>query len=177
MRWVLPKLEGADAWVLVSPVHYDGIGSTLKALIERTLPMGTSFMELKDGRLRHPSREVRERPRTLAVVSNCGFWERETLEPLEAHMRAVAANVDAVYAGALLRPHGPALGPMLEQGAPVGDVLEAAREAGRQLVRDGAMAEATLAAVSRDLLPRDAYTGMMNAYFAEATAYSGADTD
>lgn len=177
MRWVLPKLEGADAWVLASPVHYDGIGSTLKALIERTLPMGTSFMELKDGRLRHPSREVRERPRTLAVVSNCGFWERETLEPLEAHMRAVAANVDAVYAGALLRPHGPALGPMLEQGAPAGDVLEAAREAGRQLVRDGAMAEATLAAVSRDLLPRDAYTGMMNAYFAEATAHSGADTD
>jgi multimeric flavodoxin WrbA len=118
MRWLLPKLDAADAWVFASPVYVDGIASTLKTLVDRTIPIVLPSMVLGDGRLRHPRRTTSERPRTLAVVSNCGFWERETFEPLEAHMRAIAANGAAVYAGALVRPHGPALGPMLEQGAP-----------------------------------------------------------
>ena len=57
------------------------------------------------------------------------------------------------FAGALLRPHGPALKGMLEGGAPVDDIFEAAKEAGRQLVKDGKMSDETLKVVSRELLP------------------------
>jgi hypothetical protein len=42
---------------------------------------------------------------------------------------------------------------MMEQGAPVDDIFEAAKEAGRQLVQDGKMSPETLAIVSRELLP------------------------
>ena len=63
------------------------------------------------------------------------------------------------FAGALLRPHGPALGPMKEMGAPVGDVFEAAMRAGHELVRDGKISKETLAIVSRELLPRETYIG------------------
>jgi hypothetical protein len=163
MRWLLPKLGEADLWVLATPVYVDGMVSTLKAVLERTVPLGMPNMELRNGRLRHPSRYARESRRSLVLVSSCGFWERETFAPLVAHVRALAANMDAVYAGALLRPHAPCLGPMLEQGAPVRDVLDAAREAGRQLVRDGAFVAATLDTVSRDLLPRDLFAAMLNA--------------
>jgi hypothetical protein len=37
--------------------------------------------------------------------------------------------------------------------APVKDVLEAAEEAGRQLVRDGKMSEKTLSIISQELVP------------------------
>ena len=41
--------------------------------------------------------------------------------------------------------------------APVKDVLEAAEEAGRQLVRDGKMSEKTLSIVSQELVPLEMY--------------------
>jgi hypothetical protein len=69
------------------------------------------------------------------------------------------------FAGALLRPHGPALAPMLQMGVPVGDVFEAAKEAGRQLVENGEIAQETLKVVSRELLPRDMYLQIANQQF------------
>ena len=42
---------------------------------------------------------------------------------------------------------------MMEKGAPVDDILEAAKEAERQLVEDGEMSPETLAIVGRELLP------------------------
>jgi hypothetical protein len=46
---------------------------------------------------------------------------------LLAHMRAFCQHAEREFAGALLRPHGPALRPMMEGGAPVDDIFEAAK--------------------------------------------------
>ncbi len=54
---------------------------------------------------------------------------------------------------------------MLEIGGLVEDVVEAAREAGRQLVRDGIMSPDTLNTVSRELMPRDDYIQTANQHF------------
>jgi hypothetical protein len=56
---------------------------------------------------------------------------------------------------------------MLELGAPVQDVLDAAKEAGRQLIQDGKMRAETLATVSRELIPRDVYLERANQIFQE----------
>ncbi len=69
------------------------------------------------------------------------------------------------FAGALLRPHGPALKGMLDASAPVEDVLTAATEAGHQLVRDGRISPDTLSTVSRELLPRETYIQIVNQNF------------
>jgi hypothetical protein len=47
----------------------------------------------------------------------------------------------------------------------VQDIFDAAREAGRQLVRDGKMATGTLDIVSRELLPRASYVQYANRAF------------
>jgi len=49
-------------------------------------------------------------------------------------MKAFCKNLSAEFSGALLRPHGQAMPSMLEMGVPIGDIFEAAKEAGRQLV-------------------------------------------
>ena len=59
---------------------------------------------------------------------------------------------------------------MLEMGAPVQDVLDAAREAGRQLVHDGIISDRAQQIVSRDLMPRDAYIQSINQNFQQTLA-------
>jgi hypothetical protein len=72
------------------------------------------------------------------------------------------------FAGALLRPHGLALKVMMEMGMPVNDIFDAAKEAGRQLVKDGKMSPETLKSVSRELLPLQMYVGIVNQKFRES---------
>jgi len=59
---------------------------------------------------------------------------------------------------------------MRNEGAPVEDVLEAAKDAGRQIMRDGNMSPETLNAVSRELLPRDALIQLANQSFRKEMA-------
>jgi len=53
----------------------------------------------------------------------------------------------------------------LEMGAPIGNIFEAAKEAGRQLIKEKEMSSETLDIVSRDLLPREMYIQIVNQFF------------
>lgn len=168
MRWVLPKLLEADVWVLATPLYVDGMSGPLKMFLDRIIPGAYPFIEVRDGHCRHPLRDPQARNLRVALVSNCGFWELDNFDAMVTHVQAICRNLGSEFAGALLRPHGGALGSMLKMGAPVQDVVDAAREAGRQLIRDGRMLPETLATVSRELLPRDLYLSIVNKNF-EAT--------
>ena len=153
MQMLHPKLCEADIWVFATPVYASGMTGPLKNLIDRILiPLGEPFLELRDGRCHHPLREG-TKPGQVVLVSSCGYWEMDNFDLLLAHIHAFCEHAEREFAGALLRPHGPALQPMMEKGVPIDDIFEAAKEAGRQLVEDGKMSPATLAVVSRELLP------------------------
>ena len=156
MQWLLPKMGGADVLVMATPVYVDGVSGPMKMVIDRMLPLLHGPFEKREGHCRHPLREEYVRG-TLVLVSNCGFWEMDNFDPLVVHLKAVCKNMSREYAGALLRPHGGALRVLKGPGGLADDVFEAARDAGRQLVRDGAIKDETLAAVSRELMPFDAY--------------------
>ncbi len=166
---LLPKLARADVWVLATPVYAAGIAGPLKNLLDRTLPLGQPFFELRDGHCRHPRREGDRRSK-LVLVSNCGFWEMDNFDAVLAHMKALSENMGSEFSGALLRPHGPALRRMKEMGLPVDDVFEGARRAGRQLAEEGRMSPETLKVISRELLPRETYIQIVNQKFQEALA-------
>ena len=167
MQMLLPKLAAADVLVLATPVYVDGMTGPLKNLLDRIIPMAQPFIELRDGHCRHPGRNGSKNSR-LVLVSNCGFWEMDNFDPLLVHLQAICRNMGCEFAGALLRPHGPALRGMMEMGAPVDDILAAAREAGRQLAKDGRMAPETLKVVGRELLPLEVYVEIANQHFREA---------
>ena len=57
---------------------------------------------------------------------------------------------------------------MLKMGAPVGDVIEAAIEAGRQLAEHGEMSPGTLSTVSRELVPLEQFMESHNANVRQA---------
>jgi multimeric flavodoxin WrbA len=162
-----PKFGEADIWVLATPLYVDGFSGPMKNLLDRLIPLVEPFFELRDGHCRHPWRGA-HRPAKIVLVSNCGFWEMDNFDPILTHVKAICRNGGMEFAGALLRPHGEALRPMMEMSAPLDDIFEAAKEAGRQLVRDGKMSSETLDVVSRELLPLKTYVKLANEMFQQA---------
>jgi multimeric flavodoxin WrbA len=164
MKWLDPKIGQADIIVFASPVYCDGVTGPMKNLMDRTVQEILPIIEIRDNHTRHPLRDNIKRSK-IVLVSNCGFWEIDNFDPMIAHIKAYCRNANAEFAGALLRPHGDALRSMMEMGAPVSDVIDAAKEAGRQLVNDGKMSAEVLSTVSRDLIPREMYVQIANQYF------------
>ena len=167
MQQLYPKLREADILVFATPVYVDGITGPLKNFIDRMIPLVKPMFELREGHCRHPPRETGNKGK-LVLVSNCGFWELDNFDPLVIHMKALCKNMSRTFAGALLRPHGPAFSYMLRSGSSADDVVKAAREAGSQLVRNGQISDETLLTVSRDLLPLDTYVEEINKEFKKA---------
>ena len=147
MQMLLPKLKEADIVVWASPVYYAGVTGPLKNLMDRQLPL-----HLQGGQVKHPK---------AVLVSTCSAWELSMFDPLLLQMRAIYTrpNESSDFAGALLRPMADGMKEMIKAGETklVEGIFQAAREAGRQLVKDGKISEELEARVSRDLMPRDAY--------------------
>lgn len=167
MRTVLPKIAKADVLVLATPLYVDGMSGGMKNLLDRMIPGAHPYIEIRDGHCRHPGRGETNQTKVV-LVSNCGFWEMDNFQPLVIHAKAFCANAGMQFAGALLRPHGPAMAALQQMDGAPDDVFDAVRQAGRQLSRDGTMSPATLKTVSRELLPRDMYLEYANAYFNQA---------
>lgn len=166
MQTLLPELLVADVLVLATPLYVDGMTGPLKTVVDRMIPLGDPKIDYREDHCRHPGRGAGKN-RKMTLVSNCGFWELDNFDALVSHIKAIAKNLDAAFAGALLRPHGPAFKAMLDQGVPVTDVLDAARDAGRQLIEAGSISPTTLGIVSRPLLPRDQYVAIANQHIAQ----------
>ncbi|MHA1862818.1 MAG: flavodoxin family protein [Candidatus Thorarchaeota archaeon] len=159
MQMLHPKLVEADIWVFATPVYVSGMTGPLKNLIDRILiPLGSAETEIVDGHTRHKKTADMKRGK-IVLVSNSGYWERDNFDLLIEQMKAVANHAEWKYAGSLIRPHGEVMKPMLKAQAPIGDIFEAARDAGRQLIKNGQILSETLDIVSRELLPREGYAG------------------
>jgi len=161
MDVLLPKLAASDIQVFATPVYFDGMTGPMKMLMDRLLPISDLIFELREGHCRHPQRQGSTAGKVV-LVSNCGFWEMDNFDPLLDHMKAICRNMNREFTGALLRPHGPALTAMAYMGAPVDDIFQAARDAGRQLIREGTMSNQYLNTISRELMPLEEYIQRVN---------------
>jgi multimeric flavodoxin WrbA len=148
MQMLLPKFKEADVIVWASPVYYAGITGPLKNLMDRQLPL---FMQENAG----------SKKQKIVLVSTCGAWELSMFDPLLAQMNALYSMPEAnsEFVGALLRPMADGMKEMIKAGETrlVDEVIQAAKEAGRQLVKDGRISEDIQKKVSKELMPRDAY--------------------
>lgn len=157
MQMLYPNLYEADIWVFATPVYVSGVTGPMKNLMDRMLiPLGKPFLTLRNGHTHHPLRKGVKHGKVV-LVSNCGYWEIGNFDLLIAHMRAFCIHAEREFAGALLRPHGPALRSMMEREALVSNIFEAANKAGQQLIEEGIMFPETLSIISRELIPLEKY--------------------
>ena len=148
MQMLLPKFKEADVIVWASPVYYAGVTGPLKNLMDRQLPL-------------HIEGEMGSKRQKIVLVSTCGAWEVSMFDPLLLQMKTLYCRADGScdFAGALLRPMAEGMKEMIKAGETglVEGVFRAAKEAGRQLAKEGKISEELQKEVSRDLMPRDAY--------------------
>jgi multimeric flavodoxin WrbA len=148
MQMLLPKLKEADVIVWASPVYYAAITGPLKNLMDRQLPL---FMQENAGSKRQK----------IVLVSTCGAWELSMFDPLLAQMKTLYSipEANSEFVGALLRPMADGMKEMLKAGETrlVDEVIQAAKEAGLQLVKEGKISDEIQKRVSKALMPQDAY--------------------
>jgi multimeric flavodoxin WrbA len=148
MQMLLPKFKEADVIVWASPVYYAGITGSLKNLMDRQLPL---IMQGDTGSKRQK----------IVLVSTCGAWELSMFDPLLAQMNALYSvpEANSEFIGALLRPMAEGMKEMIKAGetGSVDEIIQAAKEAGSQLVKEGRISEDIQKKVSKALMPRDAY--------------------
>ncbi len=148
MKMLLPKIKEADILIWASPVYYSAITGPLKTLMDRQLPA-------------HIMGETKSRVQKAVLVSTCDDWELSMFDPLLMQMKAIYDHPEAghEFAGALLRPMAGGMKEMIKAGEMglIEGVFQAARQAGQQLVKEGRISEEIQKAVSRELMPRDAY--------------------
>jgi len=164
MTKLLEKRETADVIVLATPVYVDGMTSTLKAVIDRSIPSVHPFFEVRDDHCRHPPRS-NQKPIKVVLVSVSGFTELDNFDPLVMHVKAYCKNLNGEYAGAILRPLGAQFQIFKQMGLHVDDVFAAIKQAGRELVETGTISSDTQAAISREVISRDEYITRLNTAF------------
>ncbi|MBI5249876.1 MAG: flavodoxin family protein [Desulfomonile tiedjei] len=160
---LLEKLLWADIFVLATPVYVDGITGQSKVFLDRTVPLLKPEITFREDHCRHPSR--RNKASKFAVISNCGFHEVDNFDSLVMHCRKFCLNMNAEYAGHLLRPHGPVLRYPEMMAGEIKKVLEAAEKAGEELVRQGRISHASMEAVSAEIVPKRAYVEAANFFW------------
>lgn len=165
MEDLINRYNQADVVVFATPLYFCGMSAQLKTMIDRLIPTVLPFIEIKNNQCTHAHREG-ARSASMMLISNCGFHEMHHFNELVDHVKAVTRLGDNPYLGSLLRPHGPMM-EIFDELAPdkITPVYNACMEAGRYAGRNEAVPEAVLKDVSRELLPRDDFIEMVNAYF------------
>ncbi len=164
MGKILKALKTAHILVLATPVYVDGMNSSMKACLDRLIPLIEPFFEIRNNHCRHPPRD-QFIPKKVVLVSVCGFTELDNFDPLIMHVKAFCKNFSSEYIGAVLRPYGASLPYIKSMGIDTNHIYEAAQTAGYQTVTQGKITPEIQKTISQKLVPRDKYIEVLNASF------------
>jgi multimeric flavodoxin WrbA len=162
------KLFTANVVVWATPVYFTGPTAQLKTIVDRTF-VGAGFnpgYEIRNG---HQQVKLVDgfSPSKLVLVSSSGLHEMDNFDTLLNWVDSLVKLDLFDFAGALLRPHANVLSPMFAKEFDIDDIIQAAKDAGRQLILEGKMSDKTLSIVSRDILTRDEYIKNANQFIQE----------
>jgi multimeric flavodoxin WrbA len=160
MQALYPKLRAAEILVLATPV-YIPLPGRMQNVVNRLLPLVVPQLETRAGRTRARFGDEVQIAK-IVLVATSGWWEKGNFGVVEQIAVELAKNAGVEYAGSVLRPHAS----LLRRGGELADaaaaVLEATRKAGYDLIRQGTMDAETLDAISRPLIPQEAYRLHLN---------------
>jgi multimeric flavodoxin WrbA len=141
-----PKFIASDLVVYGTPLYHFTLNATMKAFIERTLPILEPFLKQENGKTHHPQRY--EFPKAV-LLSVAGFPEMSVFEQLSSWVQFIFGRSGRLVAE-IYRPAAEGLTlPLFKDKAE--DILEATKQAGREIVQSLKVSQETLARVTQDL--------------------------
>ena len=143
-----PKWLASDLVVYATPVYHLTLSSSLKMFFERTLPVVEPYWIEEGGRMTHP---YRQQTPAAVVLATSTFPEEAVFGPLSSYMRLLCrAGMARTLLAEIYRPAAESLVGR-RQARKRGEVLAAAEQAGREIIRDGKVSEATMAKICQPI--------------------------
>ncbi|MBU2550685.1 MAG: flavodoxin family protein [Proteobacteria bacterium] len=146
-RELYPQWLASDMAVYATPLYNDGLSAAMKVFVERTLPSYEPWLDRRNGRTHHP---LRGHHPAIVILSVAGMPEPANFDLLSAHVNYTFRKSGKRLWAEIYRPAAESLAaPSFAQQR--ADVLEATRQAGRELVETSAVSEKTLARIAQPL--------------------------
>ncbi len=166
MPALLDEMRQSDLIVYATPLYVYTVSGFMKDFLDRVIPLVQPFIEVKNGVCAHPGRTPRSAGVKSVVISNCGFPEQSHFDGLRQTFRCLFKS-GLRDAGMICCSAGPMLN-VPEMQAAVKWYLDATRQAGREVVTDGCISEATQAILDKPLIADSAaYAAALNERFRE----------
>ena len=157
MRRILEDILDSDVLIFSFPLYCYGMPAPLKALIDRTLPLGSMAMRREGDHYEHVAQRDFSHLRYV-MICGCGFPNAENnFEPAVMHFRRMFGEDSTIITVAEA--------PMLNvpEAAVVAEpLLEQVRRAGQEYARDGRISEDTLRRVETPMIPPEEYVRIVN---------------
>lgn len=160
---VFPKMREADILVLAIPIYFPFPGE-MQNLLNRMMPLVEPILGFQDGRTRakfHDNVNISK----IALISTGGWWEKENLSAVVKFAEDFARDASIEFAGSVLRPHAFW---MEEEKEMAREVLNATKQTGFQLVKEGRMATELLDIISQPLISEEKLRDWYNAAYERA---------
>ena len=153
----------ADLVVVASPIYHATMNARMKLFVERTLPMMDPLKETPEaGGVAHRFEKM---PRVVAL-SVCGFWDPAMFQALSLTWRMCLGN-DLI---AEIYRHSSEFLSIPEFHTQAQAILDAVAQAGEEVVRQGQVTPATMAALSQDLAPADILARLSREFWSQGAA-------
>ncbi len=160
MEILTKKLKEADLLVLGTPLYVDGVSAQTKLFMDRMLALMKPYFSEVDGHCRHLLRSTIVK--NFYLIATCGFYELDNFDPLVTHMKAFCKNFFMEYLGALLRPGAHILRNKKIPKDRVDLVLEAARNAGKELVKKKQVSQKLADEIASPIVSKQEFINLSN---------------
>jgi multimeric flavodoxin WrbA/putative sterol carrier protein len=155
---LFPKWLSADIAVYATPLYHFTMNATMKAFIERTLPLLEPFFSRHDGKTTHPLRQM---PPKAVVLSVAGFPEPSVFSQLSSYVRflfnkSLLAEIYLPGAEAMNLP---------VVSATAAGILEATEQAGEELVKSSQVSGPTMVRITRPIIDPDLFAKTANLFW------------
>jgi multimeric flavodoxin WrbA/putative sterol carrier protein len=154
---LFPKWLESDLVIYATPLYNYTVNATMKAFMERLLPVLQPFIEQKEGRATHPLRH--QSPKAV-VLSVAGFPEDGVFDLLSSWVNFIYGRHDLLVAE-IYRPAAETMaGGGFEEKRD--DILEATEQAGRELVESMKISEETMARIRQPVTDFESFAQIAN---------------
>jgi multimeric flavodoxin WrbA/putative sterol carrier protein len=153
-----PKWLAADLAVYATPLYHYTLNASMKAFIERTLPVAEPFFIVGAAGTSHP---LRSKFPGAVVLSVAGFPEPAIFNQLSSYVKFLFGK------GLLAEIYRPAaeMINLPEFSETAKDILDATTQAGWELIQSGQISRTTLERVTQPICNADFFAKMGNAFW------------
>lgn len=163
MELLYPKIRKADILVLGVPVYLPLPGE-MQNLLNRLMPLVEPLLEFRDGRTQAKFHDdVRIFKIVLLAVG--GWWEIGNLGTVTHIVKEITEKVGIEFGGPILRPHASLMKENKEKSE---EILNAIKEAGKQLIEKGDIGTDILEIISQPLISEEALRKRYNHSYEQA---------